>query len=47
LAKNAGTSVDQIEHFYARHLPLLSGDGNQLAELWQWGSAKVLWQQVN
>ena len=22
LAKNAGTSVDQIERFYARHLPL-------------------------
>jgi hypothetical protein len=22
LAKNAGTSVNQIEHFYARHLPL-------------------------
>ena len=23
LAKNAGTSVEQIERFYARHLPLL------------------------
>jgi len=22
LAKNAGTSVDQIERFYARHLPM-------------------------
>jgi hypothetical protein len=22
LAKNAGTSVNQIEHFYARNLPL-------------------------
>ena len=22
LAKNAGTSVDQIERFYAKHLPL-------------------------
>jgi hypothetical protein len=22
LAKNAGTSIDQIERFYARHLPL-------------------------
>lgn len=28
LAKNAGTSVDQIERFYARHLPLST-------ELWQ------------
>jgi hypothetical protein len=27
LAKNAGTSVDQIERFYARHLPMSS-------ELW-------------
>ena len=25
LAKNAGTSVDQIERFYARNLPLSAG----------------------
>jgi hypothetical protein len=28
LAKNAGTSVDQIERFYARHLPVSK-------DLWQ------------
>ena len=35
LAKNAGTSVDQIERFYARNLPLSQGNGDQLAEFWE------------
>jgi hypothetical protein len=34
LAKNAGTSVEQIERFYAKHLPL-SRDGKEPAELWR------------
>jgi hypothetical protein len=35
LAKNAGTSVDQIERFYARNLPLSKRDGEEFAELWE------------
>ena len=34
LAKNAGTSVDQIERFYARNLPL-SKDGEKPSEFWR------------
>jgi len=35
LAKDAGTSVDQIERFYARNLPL-SEEMEEFAELWKW-----------
>ena len=41
LAKNAGTSVDQIERFYARNLPLIEGNGDQSAEFWKWVSGSV------
>ena len=34
LAKNAGTSVEQIEHFYAKHPAALTGNGEEFAELW-------------
>jgi hypothetical protein len=30
LAKNAGTSVDQIERFYAKHLPQSAAMANNL-----------------
>jgi hypothetical protein len=33
LAKNAGTSVEQIERFYAKNLPPLGRDGEEPAEL--------------
>ena len=33
LAKNAGTSVEQIERFYAKHLPLSREMAKNLAEL--------------
>jgi hypothetical protein len=35
LAKNAGTSVEQIERFYAKHLPLVESDCKEPPELWR------------
>jgi len=35
LAKNAGPSVDQIERFYARNLPMSERNGDPFAELWE------------
>jgi hypothetical protein len=40
-AKNAGTSVDQIERFYARHLPLV-GTCSQLARLRHQGAERLV-----
>lgn len=34
LAKNAGTSVNQIERFYARNLPISKKTRHKFAELW-------------
>ena len=34
LAKNAGTSVDQIERFYARNLAAIQRDGDEPSEFW-------------
>ena len=34
LAKNAGTSVEQIERFYAKHLPLSREMAKEPAEFW-------------
>ena len=41
LAKNAGTSVDQIERFYARNLPLSREMAINLQSFWKWVSGSV------
>ena len=43
LAKNAGTSVEQIERFYARNLPLSPEAREEPAELWGVINAKRNW----
>jgi hypothetical protein len=44
LAKNAGTSVDQIERFYARNLPL---SAELTMNLQSFGNEVTVWRPEN